>query len=69
MSDEEMVTIKQITRELNVDDKTVRRWIKNGQLKATRDIVGHYSILRSDLDKFVAQRRRQLGIDDSESEF
>jgi excisionase family DNA binding protein len=68
MSTEETVTIKQITRELNVDDKTVRRWIKSGQLKATRDIVGRYSILRSDLNKFVEQRRRQLGIDNSETE-
>ena len=68
MSNEETVTIKQITRELNVDDKTVRRWIKSGQLKATRDIVGRYSIRRSDLDKFVEQRRRQLGIDKGETE-
>lgn len=63
MSDNEVMTIKQITRELNVDDKTVRRWIKNGQLKATRDIVGRYTILRSDLDGFIAQRRKQFGID------
>lgn len=60
----EPLTIKQVTRELNVDDKTVRRWIKSGQLKATRDIVGRYTILRSDLDRFVEQRRRQFGIDE-----
>jgi excisionase family DNA binding protein len=60
---DESLTIKQVTRELNVDDKTVRRWIKGGQLKATRDIVGRYTILRSDLDRFVEQRRRQFGID------
>lgn len=62
MSGNETITIKQITRELNVDDKTVRRWIKSGQLKANRDIVGRYAILRSDLDKFVELRRKQFGI-------
>jgi len=38
-----------------VDDKTVRRWIKSGQLRATRDIVGRYTIFRVDLDRFVEQ--------------
>ena len=59
---DEALTIKQVTRELDVDDKTVRRWIKSGQLKATRDIVGRYTISRADLDRFVEQRRRQFGI-------
>ena len=52
---DEPLTIKQVTRELNVDDKTVRRWIKSGQLRATRDIVGRYTIFRVDLDRFVEQ--------------
>lgn len=59
---DEPLTIKQVTRELDVDDKTVRRWIKSGQLKATRDIVGRYTISRADLDRFVEQRRKQFGI-------
>lgn len=59
---DEPLTIKQVTRELDVDDKTVRRWIKSGQLKATRDIVGRYTISRVDLNSFVEQRRRQFGI-------
>ena len=59
---DEPLTIKQVTRELDVDDKTVRRWIKSGQLKATRDIVGRYTISRADLNSFVEQRRRQFGI-------
>lgn len=61
---DESLTIKQVTRELDVDDKTVRRWIKSGQLRATRDIVGRYSISRADLDRFVEQRRKQFGIDE-----
>lgn len=60
--EDEPLTIKQVTRELNVDDKTVRRWIKSGQLKAMRDIVGRYTIYRADLNSFVEQRRRQFGI-------
>lgn len=60
--EDEPLTIKQVTRELNVDDKTVRRWIKSGQLRATRDIVGRYTISRADLDRFVEQRRKQFGI-------
>ncbi len=59
---DEPLTIKQVTRELDVDDKTVRRWIKSGQLKATRDIVGRYTISRADLNSFVEQRRKQFGI-------
>ncbi len=62
--EDEPLTIKQVTRELNVDDKTVRRWIKSGQLRATRDIVGRYTISRADLDSFVEQRRRQFGINE-----
>ncbi len=60
--EDEPLTIKQVTRELDVDDKTVRRWIKSGQLKAMRDIVGRYTISRADLNSFVEQRRRQFGI-------
>jgi excisionase family DNA binding protein len=60
--EDEPLTIKQVTRELNVDDKTVRRWIKSGQLKAMRDIVGRYTISRADLNSFVEHRRRQFGI-------
>ncbi len=58
--DNEVLTIKQVARELEVDDKTVRRWIKSGQLAATQDIVGRYKIARTDLDTFVERRRRQL---------
>lgn len=60
MAEEETLTIKQITRELDVDDKTVRRWIKGGQLQATRDIVGHYAISRSELNRFVTERRQKF---------
>ncbi len=59
MSDETGLTIKQVARELDVDEKTVRRWIKAGQLKAEQNFVGRYTILRADLDTFVEERKQR----------
>lgn len=56
---EETLTIKQIARELDIDEKTVRRWIKSGQLKAEVNIVGRYSILRTDLESFIEERKKK----------
>ncbi len=51
------LTIKDIAKELEVDERTVRRWIKSGQLKHTGfDIRGRYLVARADLDAFVKQR-------------
>lgn len=57
---EELLTIRQIARELDVDEKTVRRWVKSGQLKAEQDLVGRYKIARKDVDAFVENKKRQL---------
>jgi excisionase family DNA binding protein len=55
--DEQKITIKQAARELEVDERTVRRWIKSGQLKhAGFDIRGRYLIARAALDEFVKKR-------------
>ena len=55
--DEQKITIKQAARELGVDERTVRRWIKSGDLRhAGFDIRGRYLILRADLDEFVKRR-------------
>ena len=62
MSDNEM-TIKDIARLMEVDEKTVRRWIKNGELHAIKDIFGRYQISRSDLDAFREQRHRRYNPD------
>ena len=56
MSSEEMLTIRDVVREFDVNEKTVRRWIHNGELRATRDIVGRYRISRADLEDFRRQR-------------
>jgi excisionase family DNA binding protein len=51
------LTIKQIAVELGVDERTVRRWIKSGQLPyAGYDIRGRYLVKRADVDAFVKKR-------------
>ncbi len=57
MNSQERLTIKQVASELGVDEKTVRRWIKSGQLPYVGyDIRGRYLVARSDLDEFVRKR-------------
>jgi len=51
---------------MEVDEKTVRRWIKNGELHATKDIFGRYQISRSDLDAFREQRHRRYNPDNED---
>ena len=63
MSDNQM-TIKDVARLMEVDEKTVRRWIKNGELHATKDIFGRYKISRSDLDAFTERRHRRYNPDE-----
>ena len=63
MSDNQM-TIKYVARLMEVYEKTVRRWIKNGELHATKDIFGRYQISRSDLDAFTERRHRRYNPDE-----
>jgi excisionase family DNA binding protein len=63
MSNNQM-TIKDVARRMEVDEKTVRRWIKNEELHATKDIFGRYQISRSDLDAFIERRRRKYNPED-----
>ena len=65
MSDNQM-TIKDVARTMEVDEKTVRRWIKNGELHAIKDIFGRYQITRSDLDAFKERRHRRYNPDDED---
>ncbi|MGH2495389.1 MAG: helix-turn-helix domain-containing protein [Ktedonobacteraceae bacterium] len=65
MSDNEM-TIKDVARLMEVDEKTVRRWIKNGELHATKDIFGRYQITHSDLEVFREHRHRRYNPDDED---
>lgn len=57
MAQVEKLTIKQVAQELGVDERTVRRWIANGELPYVGfDIRGRYLIARTDLDEFVRKR-------------
>lgn len=55
---EELLTIKQVARQVQVDDKTVRRWIKAGKLSAI-ELGGRYRIAPADLRQFLEQHRKQ----------
>jgi excisionase family DNA binding protein len=59
MSNGQILTIRDIVKELEVNEKTVRRWIHNGELQATKDIVGRFRITREDLDDFIQRRMGQ----------
>lgn len=50
-----MITTKEISRMLNVSDETVRRWIRNGELKADLDGKS-YVVSEDDLNNFINQK-------------
>lgn len=51
------LTIKEIARELDVDERTVRRWIKAGELPYVGfDLRGRFLVAREDLDAFIERR-------------
>jgi excisionase family DNA binding protein len=56
--DAELLTVREVARQLRVDDTTVRRWIKNGVLEAItlphRGARQAYRIRRSTLEKLLA---------------
>ncbi|HYL42856.1 MAG TPA: helix-turn-helix domain-containing protein [Ktedonobacteraceae bacterium] len=54
---QDKLTIKDVARELEVDERTVRRWIKNKELPYVGfDIKGRYLISRTALNEFVQRR-------------
>ena len=61
MSDNQM-TIKDVARLMEVDEKTVRRWIKNGALEAItlphRGTRQAYRIRRSTVDALLTPAER-----------
>ena len=48
----QMLTVKQISEEMQVHIETVRRWIKKGKLKAFNNGKA-YRVKRSDLNEFI----------------
>jgi excisionase family DNA binding protein len=56
MQNEEYLTIKDIAQQLKMDEKTIRRWVKDGKLPAI-SLGGKYRIARSDLNAFLDSKR------------
>jgi excisionase family DNA binding protein len=55
--DEQLFTVEEVASRLAVHPETVRKWIKNGQLRAT-NLGGRagYRISRSALEQFLRER-------------
>jgi len=51
----EWLTVEEIAQELKMHVDTVRGWIRDGKLKATR-FGRDYRVRREDFDKFVEER-------------
>lgn len=65
---DEYLTIMDIVRETGVNDKTVRRWIKSGELRATRDLIGRYRITRVDFEDFRRRREERYNPEKEDNE-
>ncbi len=53
--EEKVYTVEEISQQLRVDVKTVRKWIRKGDLVAM-DIGREYRIRQSNLDDFIRRR-------------
>jgi excisionase family DNA binding protein len=53
---DELLTTEEIAEELKFHIETVRKWIREKKLKATRINRKEYRVRRSDLDKFLEDR-------------
>ncbi len=56
MSDEQLLTVEQVAKQMQVHVETVRVWIRRGELIAI-NIGNEYRITRSDLDDFLERRK------------
>ena len=68
MSSSERLTIRDVVIEMGVNDKTVRRWIQNKELRAIKDMFGRYQITRTDLDEFIRRREERYNPDANDTE-
>ena len=53
---DELLTTEEIAGELKYHIETVRKWIREGKLKATKINRKEYRVKRSDLEKFLAEK-------------
>ena len=64
---EEQLSITDVARELGANERTIRRWIKSGELEAFKDIFGRYRISRVALNEFIRRRRERYNEEDKEN--
>jgi excisionase family DNA binding protein len=60
---DEWLTVRDITQELKVHEESVRRWIRSGDLPAILlgSNKGGYRIRRADLDRLIEEKFGALG--------
>jgi excisionase family DNA binding protein len=60
---DEWLTVRDITQELKVHEESVRRWIRSGDLPAILlgSNKGGYRIRRADLDRLIEEKFGVLG--------
>jgi excisionase family DNA binding protein len=56
MSDEQLLTVEQVAKQVQVHVETVRVWIRRGELIAI-NIGNEYRISRDDLHDFLQRRK------------
>jgi excisionase family DNA binding protein len=67
MPDDSYLTPRKVAEELHVTVVTVRRWITNGQLRASKAGPRKWMIRRADLKDFLSgSRRADSGVQASE---
>jgi excisionase family DNA binding protein len=54
---DELMTTEEIAQELKYHIETVRKWIREGKLKATRINRKEYRVRRSELEKFLEEKQ------------
>jgi excisionase family DNA binding protein len=61
MMDDQIYTVEEVASRLTVHPETVRKWIKNGELRAT-NLGGRagYRISRSALEQFLREREESI---------
>jgi len=61
MMDDQLYTVEEVASRLSVHPETVRKWIKNGELRAT-NLGGRagYRIARSALEQFLREREEPV---------
>lgn len=56
---DELLTTEDIAKELKYHIETVRKWIREGRLKAMRINKKEYRVKRSELERFLEEKQQE----------